>query len=95
MSEAQKLAVLNHRRRLKRCGLVRLEVQASRPDAPLIRGLARALRGHAKEASVLRARLRAAMARPGGPSLKALLAAAPLEGIDLTRARDRGRDVRL
>jgi hypothetical protein len=33
--------------------------------------------------------------RRSPPSLKALLAAAPLEGIDLRRARDRGRDVHL
>jgi hypothetical protein len=33
--------------------------------------------------------------RRSAPNLKALLAAAPLEGIDLRRAHDRGRDVDL
>jgi len=31
--------------------------------------------------------------RTGGRSLKALLAAAPLEGVQITRSRDRGRKV--
>jgi antitoxin Phd len=31
--------------------------------------------------------------RTGGRSLKALLAAAPLEGVKITRSRDRGRTV--
>jgi prevent-host-death family protein len=31
--------------------------------------------------------------RTGGKSLKALLAAAPLEGVKITRSRDRGRTV--
>jgi len=33
--------------------------------------------------------------RTGGKSLKALLAAAPLEGVEITRSRDTGRVVNL
>lgn len=33
--------------------------------------------------------------RAGGKSLKALLAAAPLEGVEITRSRDTGRAVNL
>jgi hypothetical protein len=54
--------------------------------------VARALSDPAREAearALLRERFGAAKAK----GLKALLAAAPLEGIDLTRERDLGRDV--
>ncbi len=42
-----------------------------------------------------RALLRQRFVEPVGLSLKALLASAPLEGIDLDRSRDLGRDVDL
>ena len=40
-------------------------------------------------------RLRQVLGEEPKPGLKALLASAPLEGIDLTRDRDLGRDVEL
>jgi hypothetical protein len=79
------------RRRLKRRGLVRIEVQVRKEDAALVRGAAQALSDPAREAearALLRERFRTANAR----GLKALLAAAPLEGVDFTRERDFGRD---
>jgi hypothetical protein len=60
----------------------------------LIRGVARALQDP-QRADETRAVLRARFAAEGAQGLKALLAAAPLEGIDLTRNRDSGRLVDL
>jgi hypothetical protein len=63
-------------------------------DAALVRGIAPAVADRTREAEV-RALLheRFVAAKPTG--LKALLAAAPLEGVDLTRERDLGREVEL
>lgn len=87
-------ALATHRRRMKRQGMVRLEVQVRRDDAGLVRDLARALSDPAHAAKT-RALLRAGVATASPPGLKALLAAAPLEGVDLARARDTGRKVDL
>jgi len=92
MPSAQRKRLSAHRRRLKRRGVVRVEVQVRKQDASLVRGVADALSDPAREAearALLRERFGAAKAK----GLKALLAAAPLEGIDLTRERDLGRDV--
>jgi hypothetical protein len=83
-----------YRRRLKRRGVVRVEVHVRKDDAPLIRGVARALDDPAR-ADQARALLRARFTPEKAQGLKALLAAAPLEGIDLTRDRDTGRPVDL
>ena len=83
-----------YRRRLKRRGVVRVEVHVRKDDAALIRGVARAL-DDPERADQARALLRARFTADKAKGLKALLAAAPLEGIDLTRARDTGRQVDL
>lgn len=90
MSSAQNRAVIAYRRKLKRQGVVRLEVHVRSDDAELVRGVAQAL-GDPDLATETRALLRERFGggRPRG--LKALLASAPLEGIDLTRERDLGR----
>lgn len=90
----RKQAVDAHRRRLKRQGVVRLEVHVRKSDAVLIRGLVKALADPGREVEA-RAVMREHFAHATAKGLKALLAAAPLEGIDLRRARDRGRDVDL
>jgi hypothetical protein len=87
-------ALTEYRRRMKRRGLVRLEVRVRRPDAALVRGVAEALNDPSREVEA-RAILRERFIRRPGKGLKALLAAAPLNGIDLRRRRDRGRDVEL
>lgn len=79
-----------YRRRLKRRGVVRVEVHVSKNDAPLIKGVAQALADPAREAAA-RTLLRERFGLAKG--LKTLLAAAPLEGIELGRDRDFGRDV--
>jgi hypothetical protein len=91
-TKAKSLSV--YRRRLKRRGVVRVEVHVRKDDAALIRGVARALHDP-RRADETRAVLRARFAAEGAQGLKALLAAAPLEGIDLTRNRDSGRLVDL
>lgn len=93
MPNARNQALVAHRRRLKRQGIVRLEVRVRKSDAMLIRSLVEALADPAREAEA-RAAMREHFAG-AAKGLKALLAAAPLEGIDLRRARDRGRDVDL
>ena len=94
MPSTQRKALNAYRRRLKRRGIVRVEVQVRKDDAPLVRGVAQALSDPAREAEA-RALLRERFGSGKTRGLKALLAAAPLEGIDLTRDRDLGRDVAL
>jgi hypothetical protein len=91
---AQKKAV-NHRARLKRKGIVRVEIQTPESDAPLIRQLAKILRENSAKAADLRKQLRAIIGSTEQPGLKALLASAPLDGIDLYRREDRPRDLDL
>jgi len=83
-----------YRRRLKRRGVVRVEVHVRKDDAALICDVARAL-DDPERADQVRALLRARFTADKAKGLKALLAAAPLEGIDLTRAHDTGRPVDL
>lgn len=92
MSGAQRKATAKHRARLRRRGLVRVEVQVPKADAALIRAAARALRDEPDLAPQVRAGLRRAAAPPPA-GLKELLASLPLEGIDLDRPRDLGRPI--
>jgi hypothetical protein len=87
-------AVIRHRERKKRQGLVRVEVQVRKEDAPLLRNVAGAL-ADPMRAEQARSLLRRRFAPAGAKSLKALLASAPLDGIDLERSGDPGRDVEL
>jgi hypothetical protein len=87
-------SVAKHRARKAREGLVRVEVNVRKEDASLVRQVAAALSDPARQAAA-RALLQRRFVEPAGPSLKALLASAPLEGIDLDRSQDVGRDVDL
>ncbi len=78
------------RRRMKRRGIVRVEVQVRKDDAALLRSVAQALGDPAREAEA-RSLLRTCFAAPSAVGLKALLASAPFDGIDLERPRDLGR----
>ena len=91
----QKKAVRSYRRRLKERGLVRLEVQTAKEDAALIRQVTRALQSDPVRAAQLRSHLHRLVDHEPQSDLKALLASAPLEGIDLSRERDTGREVDL
>ena len=86
--------VTRWRRRRRRQGFVRVEVQVRKEDAALVRDIAGALGDPAREAGT-RAKLRETLASPRAGGLKALLARAPLEGIDLGRPRDVERDITL
>jgi len=87
-------ALVAHRKRLRGRGLQRLEVQVSGEDAPLVRAVAAALTDP-DQASETRALLRSRFAPAPTRSLKDLLEAAPLGGIDLTRSREPGRAIDL
>lgn len=94
MPSTQRKPVSAYRRRLKRRGVVRVEVHVRKDDAALVRGVAQALSDPVREAEA-RALLRERFGVAKAKGLKALLAAAPLEGIDLTRERDLGRHIAL
>lgn len=89
-----KSSVASHRARLERQGLVRVEVNVRKEDASLVRRVASALSDPARRAQA-RVLLRQRFVEPSHASLKALLASAPLDGIDLDRSRDLGREVDL
>ena len=69
-------------------------VDVRKEDAGLVRGVALALADPARRAGA-RLLLRQRFVEQPKISLKALLASAPLDGIDLDRSRDLGRDVDL
>jgi hypothetical protein len=94
MSSASRRAVSTYRSRLKRQGMVRLEVHVPRGDANLVRRVVKAL-GDPTHQAETRALLRERFQSGDEADLKALLASAPLEGIDLTRDRGFDRDVDL
>jgi hypothetical protein len=56
-SKAQRRATKSHRLRLAAHGLVRVEVQAARRDAPLLRAVAATLRDDSETAKALRSSL--------------------------------------
>ena len=63
-SKSQRKATRLHRRRAVARGLVRVEVQAPRRDAGLIRALAETLRGEADKADAMRSTLARALIHP-------------------------------
>ena len=83
-----------HRSRMERQGFVRVEVSVRKEDANLVRCVASALSDPSRRAEARRL-LRQRFVEPSKVSLKALLAAAPLDGIDLDRSPDPGREVDL
>ena len=90
----KKKALSEYRRRLTQHGIVRLEVHVRKEDAPLVRGVVKALTDPSREFQT-RALLRERFGASKASGLKALLASARLEGIDLSRKRDFGRDIEL
>jgi hypothetical protein len=87
-------AINRFRKRLKRLGMARVEVNVRKDDAMLVRNVVRALSSPEQEQTA-RALLREHFGSRQAEGLKALLAAAPLEGLDLSRERDFSRDVDL
>ena len=81
-----------HGRQVKPHSTVTVQVQVRREYAGLMRGIAEALGDPGREA-VLRDMLRTQVKPRKSGDFKALLAAAPLEGVDLERPRDLGREI--
>jgi hypothetical protein len=94
MGVSTQSSLTSHRERKRRHGFVRGEVSVRKEDAGLVRHVAAALSDPTRQAAA-RMLLRQRFAEPPGLSLKALLAAAPLDGIDLDRGHDLGREVDL
>ncbi|HEX4081033.1 MAG TPA: hypothetical protein VHX61_19390 [Rhizomicrobium sp.] len=94
MTRKAKRSLANHRARMERQGFVRVEVNVRKEDASLVRRVASALSDPSRQAEARRI-LRQRFVEPSEVSLKALLASAPLDGINLDRNRDPGRDVDL
>lgn len=90
--KSQRKALAAHRRRLKRRGVARVEIRVQKRDAALLRQVAKALSDPAR-APRIRAALRQDLRSGERLSFKEFLASAPLEGIDLTRDPDTGRDI--
>ena len=63
-SRSQRKATRTHRRRAAARGFVRVEVQAFKKDADLIRTLAETLRGRGEKAGALRSTLAKALTHP-------------------------------
>ncbi len=94
MKSQPKNPVAAHRERLKRDGIVRLEVKVGKNDVTLMRRIADVL-ADPQQAPEARSILRKHFTGPAPTGLKALLVAAPLEGIELDRIVDTGRPVDL
>lgn len=91
MAKSTRKAVTDHRRRLKRKGLERVEVQVSASDAPLIRAVARRLREETPDSELLRGQLRAATGDMPTMAefLKAITCDVPDDAFDSLLQRDR------
>jgi len=94
MASKTKSSIANHRARMERRGFVRVEISVRKEDAGLVRRVASALSDPARQAEA-RMLLRQRFVEPPKVSLTPLLASAPLDGIDLDRGRDVGREVDL
>jgi len=94
MASKAKSSLARHRARLERRGFVRVEVNVRKEDASLVRCVASALSDPSRQVEARRL-LRRRFVEPPKVSLKALVASAPLDGIELDRNRDPGRDVDL
>ena len=86
-----KSSLAAHRARMERQGFVRVEVSVHNEDASLVRGVASALSDPSRQAEARRL-LRQRFVEPTKIDLKALLASAPLDGVELERSPDPGRD---
>ena len=90
MANTDPTPVSRRHKRRKRQGYVRVEIQVRMEDTALVRNVAKALVDSERETET-RAILREWFVAQRTGGMKALLAKAPLEGIDLERPRDFGR----
>jgi hypothetical protein len=94
MTRKTKSSLATHRAQMRRRGFVRVEVKVRKEDAGLVRRVASALSDPSRQAEARRL-LQQRFLEPPKVSLKTLLASAPLDGIDLERSPDPGREVDL
>jgi len=92
MGAARKSPITTYRERMRRKGFTRVEVRVRTQDAALVREVASAL-GDPERAEATRAILQKQVAAPPIKSFKDLLASAPLEGVEITRTLDTGREI--
>ena len=85
MTARKNKALGSYRRRLKQQGIARIEIRVRKQDVPLVRNLVRALADPHREREARKV-LREHFGPAKAEGLKALLASAPLDGIDLGRA---------
>lgn len=86
-------ALDRYRSRMRGRGMVRVEVQVTNEDAPLVRAVAAAL-ANPERRSEARALLRERFG-PERAGFKAFIESVPLEGVRITRSRTRSRRVDL
>ena len=89
-----KTPLATHRARMERQGFVRVEVNVRKDDAGLVRRVAAALSDPSRQAEARRL-LHQRFGESPKVGLKALLASAPLDGIELDRSAAPGRNVEL
>jgi hypothetical protein len=77
MTNAQKKAIKNHRSRLRKLGMKRIEVVVRNQDATLVRDLAATLRRDDMSARKLRTVMRDAFGQSAGPSIAEVLQSLP------------------
>jgi transposase len=97
-NRAQKQAIKNYRRRLRKQGLARFEVLGRHTDRALIRSLAKKLAQDDPEANRLRAEVtRSVSGSAGKGGILAALRRSPLVGSDLNTLRpvESGREIDL
>ena len=94
MASTQPSAVTRGRKRRRLEGFARVELQVRREDVTLVREIAKALADPEREDET-RTFLRKKIGDKRSKGFKELLASAPLDGIDLERSRDFGRDAEL
>ena len=95
MSTPQKKAVARHRIRQQEKGIVRMEINLPEKDRQLLKSVVARLRAGGRSAEDVRTALRSVVNPYEGMSFKELLEAAPLEGVDLERSREKARDIEL
>lgn len=97
MGTSQRRAIQNYRSRLSEKGLARFEVLGRDSDRDLIRSLAKRLAEDTPEASRLRSAVSNSMAGDGSGKggILGALRRSPLVGadLDLTRSREKGREI--
>ena len=92
MTTSQKKAVQRHRERQAQRGLIRMEINVPEQDRQMLRSVAGELRRGGLLADRIRKLLASALEGKELVDFKKFLESAPLEGLELERSKDTGRD---